>query len=473
MRNSAVVAIAATLGSIGMASGQSPARLGAPRPAGEVARPEVIAVAHRTRGAADDTPVLGVPEPGYPPAAPLSAYPPPAYPAYPPVPYYPPGYPPYPPPGYAPAPAYAPPPGYAPAYPPPGYPPPPPYHYTSSSLPYPSGAATEVTSTKGDAVRRTSFSSRSASGGGKNSISKFGESVSDSIHGCCEWIKGCLTADNRNLFESDHSLDIFASPVSNPFFLEDPRSLTEIRPIFFYQSIPGSNWVYQGGEAYFYGIQARVALTDSWSVVLNKFGGVTINPGDNTLVQDSSGLAEIWLGPKWTFYRNSQSGTAAALGLTFQIPAGPSGVAQDTGDFGLNPYLSVAQNFGRSSYGSFNVMNSIGYNFGVGSGRSDFFYNGFHIDYDVANLHKFYPLIELNWFHYTSSGNTRPIDQEGADLANLGGTGVSGRDYFSIAPGFRYKFTEQAQFGLATDIPLISPRDLNQFRLNIDFIFRY
>src|SRR5206468_9150580 len=84
-------------------------------------------------------------------------------------------------------------------------------------------------------------------------------------------------------FESDHCFDNFASPVSNPFLFEDPRSLTEIRPIFMYQTIPGSNPVFRGGHTEFFGTQARLAVTDRWSFVMNKIGGVSVTPGGDSL----------------------------------------------------------------------------------------------------------------------------------------------------------------------------------------------
>src|SRR3954465_2811545 len=141
-------------------------------------------------------------------------------------------------------------------------------------------------------------------------------------------------------FESDHCFDYFASPVSNPFLFEDPRALTEVRPIFLFQTIPNSNPVYRGGNAEFFGTQFRVALTDQWSFVMNKLGGVAINPGDNSPLDSQAGLAgpglgaevaELWLGPKFTFLRNTETGAVAAAGVTFQLPVGPAKVAQDTG----------------------------------------------------------------------------------------------------------------------------------------------
>src|SRR5262245_41644746 len=47
-------------------------------------------------------------------------------------------------------------------------------------------------------------------------------------------------------FASDHEFDSFISPVTNPFLAEDPRKLTELRPIFMFQTIPNSNLLYSG-----------------------------------------------------------------------------------------------------------------------------------------------------------------------------------------------------------------------------------
>ena len=274
-------------------------------------------------------------------------------------------------------------------------------------------------------------------------------------------------------FESDHCFNYFASPVSNPFLFEDPRSLTEARPIFLLQTIPNSNPVYRGGNTEFFGTQFRLALTDRWSVVMNKLGGVWINPGNDSPLGSESGFAELWIGPKYTFVRNTETGTVAAAGVTFAIPAGPPDVAQDTGKLSVIPYVTAAQNFGCTSYGSFNAMATLGYSFRADSDRSDYFYTSWHLDFDVGNQHRLYPLIELNWFHYSRSGGERPFNFEGRDLVNFGSTAVSGRDNLSLATGVRYKFSEAVQTGVVVEFPLTGERDLMSFRLGVDLIFRY
>jgi hypothetical protein len=290
---------------------------------------------------------------------------------------------------------------------------------------------------------------------------------------CREFIFG---PPGHKCFQSDHAFDCLVSPVTNPFLFEDPRSLTEVRPIFIYQTSPGRNPVFSGGNSEFFGMQARVAFNEKLSFVMNKLGFVSLHPNNgDDVYQNTSGFSELWLGPKWTFCRSDRwgTGTVFATGLTFQIPTGPTKVFQDTGNLSLTPYLSVAQGFGRTSFGSFNAMTTIGYSFGVDNDRSDYFFNSWHLDYDIASLHRLYPLLELNWFHYTSNGGAHAQNFEGTDLVNFGATDIAGRDLLTLAIGMRYKFNEHAQLGFATEWALTTPRDLTDFRLTLDFILRY
>lgn len=279
----------------------------------------------------------------------------------------------------------------------------------------------------------------------------------------------------RRPFQSDHAFDGFISPVSNPFFFEDPRSLTELRPLFIYQSIPHNNYAYHGGNIEFFGVQGRVALTETVSIVMSKLGGIWENPGSGALpayVGDRSGFADIDIGPKWTFLRNERSGTLGAIGLWFEIPTGGSRIGESTG-LSLFPFLTMGQNFWRTSYGSLNALGEIGYSFGVDNKPSDFFMTSLHLDYDIGNLHKIYPLLELNWRYYTTNGRERVQTFEGGDLINFGATDISGRNNLSLAPGLRYKFNESFQLGTALEFPLVGTRDLQNFRWTIDFILRY
>jgi hypothetical protein len=193
------------------------------------------------------------------------------------------------------------------------------------------------------------------------------------------------SATGRCCFQSDTCFPSLASPVTNPFLFEDPRALTEVRPLWFIQGL--------------------------------------------------------------------------------------------TGTLSMVPYLTVGQNFGRlpQGFGSFNAIATTGYSFSVNDARSEFFYLSTHLDYDVANLHRLWPLIELNWYHYTRAGNGPALGFEGTDLVNFGSSALGKRDFVTIGPGVRYKFgfCENLQTGLAVEFPLTSQRELTSYRITWDIIFRY
>jgi hypothetical protein len=288
---------------------------------------------------------------------------------------------------------------------------------------------------------------------------------------------GANSSCNRAPFQSDHAFDCLISPVSNPFHFEDPRSLTEIKPLFIYQVSPKNNPVFNGGGSEFYGLQGRLALNEHWSVVINKLGFVSMQPKNtDDEFRKATGFAELNIGPKWTFYRNEQTGGIAATGLNFEIPTGAKKVFQDTGTLGLDPYITAARSFGRlpSGYGQFNAMGELGYNFAVDNKQTEFLHGSLHLDYDVANLHKFYPLIEFNYFNFTKLGREGAFGFTGADLFDFGSSTLDhGRNLFTLAFGLRYKLTENFQTGLAFEFPLSDQKALQSFRLGLDFIFRY
>lgn len=274
-------------------------------------------------------------------------------------------------------------------------------------------------------------------------------------------------------FRSDHMFDGFISPVTNPFLFEDPRSLTEARPIFIYQKIPSSQPDFLGGNISYFGVQGRLALSDRWSFVFHKLGGIWINPGSASRFDDESSFAELWLGPKWTFYRGEENGILAAAGLQFQLPVGSSRAFQNTGNLSIAPYLSYAQNFLRDfQFGSFNFLANTGFAFATNNERSSYYWLSAHLDFDVMNAHRFYPLVELNWFVVTNTGRSTPIGAEGRDLINFGGQ-AGGTGLLTGAFGGRVKITESAQLGAAFEIPFAGRRDLFRNRFTVDFILRY
>lgn len=299
----------------------------------------------------------------------------------------------------------------------------------------------------------------------------------DKMKRCWSDITGAIDSGigGRNRFQSDHEFDNFISPVSNPVFFEDPRSLTELRPIFIWQRTRDTNPVFAGGDNYFAMLQGRLALTERVSIVMNKLGWTWVDPkGGIPGYESANGFSELHIGPKFTFLRSEVSGTVGALGLNFEIPTGSSKVAADTGTLSLSPYFALAQKFWRTSYGEMNFMSTTGYSLSIDSKRTDFLYSSFHLDYNVLNANTFYPLIELNWTRYVMNGSARSGNFEGTNLFNFGTDAVAGHNDLTLALGFRYKFSEAIQFGIAGEFGLLGgSRHMEGFRVGADMIFRY
>ncbi len=295
---------------------------------------------------------------------------------------------------------------------------------------------------------------------------QFGEKAGDLFHR--------IIGTAQDWFRSDHVFDNFISPMTNPFLFEDPRSVTEARPLFIYQKVPRRQADFRGGNIWFYGTQARLAFTDRWSVVLHKLGGTTVDTGAGSIYPGGTSFAELWLGPKFTILRDETSCSLLAAGLQFQIPTGNDRAFQNTGTLSLVPYLSYAQNldFGWR-LGSLNALVGTGYAFSVTAHRSDYYYLSAQVDLDTFNNHRFYPLTGLNWIVYTANGKERPfIGAEGRDLLNVGGI-ARGKGMLTWAIGARYKIHESAQLGGAFELPLAGPRDFFSYRFTVDFILRY
>src|SRR5262249_35254429 len=99
------------------------------------------------------------------------------------------------------------------------------------------------------------------------------------FEGCRDWFNfGACSSQNDGWFKSDcFCQDSMISPVSNPFFFTDPRALTRIEPLFIFQTASRNA---RGGNSEFYGVQGSLALSERFSLELNKLGFVSLNPKD-------------------------------------------------------------------------------------------------------------------------------------------------------------------------------------------------
>lgn len=295
----------------------------------------------------------------------------------------------------------------------------------------------------------------------------------------------------------------FISPVSNPTNFEDPRSLTEFRPIFIYHLIPdtfpvgtfgGSAGNLGGGDAYVVAAQLRVAITDRISFIATKDGYTWVNLKNETLRGivaannhgNSNGWANLAFGFKGTIWQQADKDSMAMVsgGLRYEAPAGNKSVWQGYGKGLLNPFLAAMWGNDR-----LHLLGYTGPRLALSGVSSSFYDTSFHADYRFEN---FFPLVEINWIQCLTGGNggiplSRAVDGEGFDFFNFGATQAGGTGVATMALGARWRATDEKalwrpipiadrvgviDFGTAFEFPLTSQKWLTDWRITTDMIFR-
>lgn len=288
-----------------------------------------------------------------------------------------------------------------------------------------------------------------------------------SCGGCSSGVSACEASLGNGFFgrgiikKSDHAFDSFISPMTNPIFFEDPRALTEARPIFVQHKVPLAAG---GGEVNLYAVQLRARLSENVSFIATKDGYFT---SSNPLIED--GWADLAAGFKFNLLRDVARQRLLSAGFTFELPTGEADPLQGNGDGELHLFTTGGVKLGCRSHfisagGLRQPMNT--------TDESTSIYWSNHIDYQVRQ--RMYLLAECNWFHWTESGVDGPIPGiEGLDVINLGSPGVTGNDIVTAAAGVKFKPSGHSELGFAFEFPLTERRDIIDNRITVDWIIRY
>lgn len=300
---------------------------------------------------------------------------------------------------------------------------------------------------------------------------------------CCSLRDDCCTGRNRCgdlvckgrflglIAPSDPCFSNFVSPISNPLFFEDPRTLSEIKPIFIEHHFPRNLPVLQGGDAQVYAVQMRAALTRRLSFIATKDGWIDLRtPG----LGHQDGFADLSAGLKYNIIRRPDLPFLLSGGFTYEVPIGQREVLQARGDGEVHTFLSSAMQLGRELYWMSGAglrlpndhndsstmcywSNSLAYRFGPGS----------------TPFTGWYGMWETNWFNWTRSGNQAPLNFEGTDLINLGSNNVAGNDIVTMLWGLKYKPTALQEIGSGIEIPVTERGDLYGHRVYLHWIIRH
>lgn len=271
---------------------------------------------------------------------------------------------------------------------------------------------------------------------------------------------------------SDHCFDDFISPMINFVFFEDPRTLTEVRPIFVNHWVPNTlqGGVPAGGSIQLLALHLRVALSERLSIIATKDGYIFDGTSGALAGLLNSGAADVSAGLKYNFLRDIETGTLGSAGFTYEIPMGSRGAQQAVGDGEFYFFASLGK---RLLEGDAHFLSTVGYRAPVDANlQSTSIHWSNHIDYRVTE--KSYLFTELAWWHWTDSANQGlPLAVAGQDLFNLSTTGVAGNDLVTQSVGVKVKPNSKTEVGLAYEFPLTDFKDVIASRLMVDLIFRY
>ncbi|MBS0203267.1 MAG: hypothetical protein JSS49_10240 [Planctomycetes bacterium] len=260
--------------------------------------------------------------------------------------------------------------------------------------------------------------------------------------------------------ESDHQFTDFISPMTNPVYFEDPRTLTEARAIFINHSLPSN---VGGGSVQVYATQLRAALTENLSIIATKDGYIV---SESPILND--GFADVSAGLKLNVFKDVESQTLLSVGTVFEIPAGSHTALQGNGG-----EFHLFATGGTEFLPGYHLVSGSGFRLPTNTtNQNQMWYWSNHVDKKLG-CSGFYLFTECNWYYYMSSGNGLQAPIGGGDLFNLGSVGMAGDSAVTGAYGVKYKPGKNLELGVAYEIPYSQRRDLLQNRLTVDLILRY
>lgn len=282
--------------------------------------------------------------------------------------------------------------------------------------------------------------------------------------GCGLDLGSCLVSNDKLLgifAHSDQGFNDFISPMTNPVFFEDPRTLTEARFIFLNHQTAAA---LGGDNVQLFAMQARLALTDKLSIIATKDGFIT---SQSPLVND--GAADVAAGLKYNVFRDVETQTIASVGATFEMPVGTRQALQGNGDGEFHLFASGGTEF----LPDWHFVTGSGFRLPANRAQENqMWYWSNHLDRQLGDS-GLYLFTECNWSHYMSNGSAFPAPIGGGDLFNLGSVGIAGADFVTGAYGVKYKPSQNSELGVAYEIPYSARKDLMQNRLTVDFILRF
>lgn len=279
---------------------------------------------------------------------------------------------------------------------------------------------------------------------------------------CCDCSCDCQRL--LGMLPSDHCFDRFVSPLSNPFFFEDPRSLTEARGLFLDNALPGFA---QGGDAQVWAAQLRGRLTDRLSFIAPRLGYIKVNQAANQ-GGGPEGFLSAPVGLKYNFIRDVDRQFLASAGVTYFIP-GSARAFSNFGDGDFHFFLTGGKQF----FDYAHWLSATGFRIPDNNNwGTQLWYWSNQLDCEVVD--GWYGVFGVNWFHWLRSADNNFTGQiTTIDLIDLPAGDVAGNDVVTGVVGLKWKPSSHTELGAAYEFPFTEFADILHSRVYVDFIVRY
>lgn len=303
--------------------------------------------------------------------------------------------------------------------------------------------------------------------------------------GCSEWqLLPDFTCEGREGRDANSVM-----PMGMPYLFEDPHTISGLNFAYVYHQFPGDS-VFAGGDAHVLALQARLALTDRLSFIATKDGLMFFRP-DLPLVEEVEEGMDITAGFKYALINSPEHDFILSPAIRYEVPVGSKRIYQGYGDGVLIPSASFAYGFGDLGLPNLNLIGSFGAQLPIdgNANSTSLFYNA-HLDYfielgDRSFVRGIVPFVELNAMHWTDGGNgqntvvLKGADVtvggatallvgdafEGADVANLGASGVGKQDLVVLGGGLRMPLRHGISLGALYETPISKREDIFEQRV--------
>jgi hypothetical protein len=281
----------------------------------------------------------------------------------------------------------------------------------------------------------------------------------------------------------------FVAPVTMPYLFEDPFITSGANLVGIWHDFPNNGNLNGGlklGEAGIMALQLRLAITERLAFIATK-DGLVIYDADSPVLKDDEDLADISFGFKYALIKMEEDNFIFTPALRYQAPVGANRVFQGWGDGVFIPSATLAWGID-----NFHVIGGVGGQAAIDHDKnSDSFFYNLHLDYAV--LPKLVPFVEMNGMVWTRSGdgtaNLRtkigkvPVKAaqtlfgtgafEGADYANIGSSGITGKTLFTMAWGVRVPLTRNLSIGAAYERALQGKKNSFKQRVTVSTSFEF